>query len=915
MYFNKLKRRFLFIIYKCLCVIWDAFSKHPIVSKINNLIVSLLLRKHEAVVYVVIIGKGINRGFANFLTRKALVQNLLCLTRVREMGVVLEVVLRGNFEDIEFIISSAWKGSSKARVEQVRSNWLKKQSHVKLKADKIDSNLENIPWSQEVADLIIHTIDCLKPIIDKPNVFNEKSRFNNAVEVAEAAKEKKCYVQRHSQLNYIVSNTKQIGLSNTQSSRVSTIIRAITSNKHLTKQVLSKQGLPVPKGKTFTNLDLAKVYLKKFKPLVVKPVEGSFGFGVTVDVRTENDLVNAWKYAQKRHNTVVLEELIQGVDLRVIVVGGKAHTAMLRVPANVVGDGQRSIKELINEKNRQRALNPRHCKTPIICDFYTNKFLAKQGYKFNSIPPRGTIVFLHLKANIESGGDSIVVTDVIHPDLMTLAEEASAAFGINDFWGIDILAEYIDRPRNQQKCCIIEVNSRASIGGPRFPMYGKPTAIAPDYINYLFANKSQKATAQDIRIDVKGIINSPFYEMISSQAKKLAIKGYCEIEKEGVSIHLKTDRQNAFRYAERLWNWNEGGSFIDSLQIDTCGAMAPATRNRTYQLEDNFADWAINVYQLTEWDTSVDIDQQIFLKELQKHDYSGRLTGELIEIRKDTSVGFTGMYHSSIFCDEVCKRIYPARKILSFNGLPVSRGLRFKIRDKKRMEAYIQQYPGLKCITGLHPLEHKTHFVNSWQQFLAFYNQELKRGTSYILVEEAVTGMVVRIAVVVGKSLCSLALFPTSITGDGVSTFGELVEKKNNYRLKNPWYKNKIIETTKFSKQKLNEVICAGTKIYLEELTDLVYGGERIALNSVLHEDFMHKASQAVVAIPGLEFAVVQMIIPAPDKLASKQKWIIDKIDTRPSVSEFHFPWKGKPYRLVEKVVSKLCLTERTKWI
>ena len=92
-------------------------------------------------------------------------------------------------------------------------------------------------------------------------------------------------------------------------------------------------------------------------------------------------------------------------------------------------------------------------------------------------------------------------------------------------------------------------------------------------------------------------------------------------------------------------------------------------------------------------------------------------------------------------------------------------------------------------------------------------------------------------------------------------------------------------------------------------------GGETIAIDHYLHDDFKEKAVEAVKAIPGLNFAFVHMIVPCPDEPACGQPWVISTVETEPLAAMFHYPWKGQPCNIVEKIVAKLCLGEHVIWL
>jgi D-alanine-D-alanine ligase-like ATP-grasp enzyme len=224
--------------------------------------------------------------------------------------------------------------------------------------------------------------------------------------------------------------------------------------------------------------------------------------------------------------------------------------------------------------------------------------------------------------------------------------------------------------------------------------------------------------------------------------------------------------------------------------------------------------------------------------------------------------------------------------------------------------------------TSLNPRGFTTRKIDRLKKLESFRKKARDKGTNYLLLEEYVEGWHICIGVVNGKAAGAMAIEPTSVVGDGSSNVLQLIEEKNKMRTENPWYQDKLIPIDQSLEKQLRsagyqlaDIPAAGEKVFLEDEADLVLGGETISIDNILHDDFKEEAVQAVAAIPGLEFAFVHLIIPEPDQPSKDQRWIVKKIDTNPAVALFHFPWQGEPCNLVARVVSDLCLTNRTRWM
>ncbi|WP_350342400.1 ATP-grasp domain-containing protein [Proteinivorax tanatarense] len=828
----------------------------------------------------------------------------------------IEVVLIGCGKAIEKVVELAWKGTSRSRVENIIETWFNKP--IKLEVNENINDQNN--WSQEVANLNEKVIKHLGDLVKKANEYPE-GNFSVSGELYEAAKEKNLFITRFATCNYIVSPIKALGFQSTLNSKVSTTVRAITDNKHLTKEFLHNNGLPVPLGRIFENLDDAKKYLNQCTyPLVVKPVEGSSGFGITVDVRTEEELEVAWDYAKNRHESIILEELIEGVDIRVIVIGGVAKAALLRVPANVMGDGKKTVADLINEKNQERTKNPRFSRTPIIASDYTESFLSKQGHSLTTIPKSGELVFLHLKANVGAGADGIVITEQIHPDLMQLAEEAANSFGINDYWGIDILAQRIDLPRSKQKCCILEANSRASFGGPHYPIYGKPTNIAKPLLNYLFPEKTDDncylAVEKLVRLPLK--LDCSFEDWANNIANELLVNLKVDNSRSHTDVIVSGRKHHIDFFLNKLWCYKgPQGEVIDEQKIINKDAQQRG------ELLDSKADLETRGFDYVEhkvdsWleNSELDLDQHLFFKELTRLGFEVNFySGNLIKFKKDELTGVSSMRFSSMFSDDACNNKFLFKKIITNHCLPTPRGTKFKVNQKENILKYFDAYASC-IISSVNITELEPNKVNCVKELKKSLKQAKSKGVKYIYLEQLTKGWDVNIMVAAGEAIGSIIKEPTAIIGDGVSTVRELIEQKNVSRAKNPVYVDQAIEidtlTDTFTMLGINsgDVLERGKRVVLEDDVSYQLGGETVNIDNLLHKEFKEHAVEAVKAIPGLKYGVVKMIIPDPKRSAKEQKWAISTIDTTPSISTFHFPLKGSSINVIEKVVGSLCLAE-----
>ena len=274
----------------------------------------------------------------------------------------------------------------------------------------------------------------------------------------------------------------------TTTSDTSMIATEIAKDKSLAYRILSDLGLPVAKQRLVYKLNRAIQAAEKIGyPVVLKPVDGNHGKGVTVNVRNEDELEAAYDIAKQYSDGVLVEQMIKGYDHRLLVINGKLEAAALRMPGRVVGDGKSTVKQLVDAVNRDPRRGVGHEKelTQIHIDTQAMSCLAEKGYTLDTVPAAGETVLLRKTANLSTGGTAIDVTDIIHPANREMAERTIKAVGL-DIGGVDFLSEDITVSYKDNGAGICEVNA-----GPGFRMHvapseGKPRDIAAKVIEMMF---------------------------------------------------------------------------------------------------------------------------------------------------------------------------------------------------------------------------------------------------------------------------------------------------------------------------------------------------------------------------------------------------------------------------------------------
>ncbi|WP_104000588.1 cyanophycin synthetase [Flavobacterium urumqiense] len=287
------------------------------------------------------------------------------------------------------------------------------------------------------------------------------------------------------QLGYGIN---QMRFQATITCKTSSIAVDIACNKEQTKKMLEMASIPVASGSICIDEEsLAEVIKKIGYPIVLKPLGGNHGKGASINVTNWEDAVSGLAFAQEYGKRVIVEKFITGFDFRILVIDNKLVAAAKRVPAHVIGNGKDNIQQLIDTTNLdpRRGYGHENVLTQIDVDRDTEDLLEKLGYTLETIPRIGEIVFLKSTANLSTGGTSVDVTDMMHPENIFLAERISRVIGL-DICGVDIMAENLTQPLKENGGVILEVNAAPGFRMHLAPSEGLPRNVAAPVIDMLY---------------------------------------------------------------------------------------------------------------------------------------------------------------------------------------------------------------------------------------------------------------------------------------------------------------------------------------------------------------------------------------------------------------------------------------------
>ena len=284
-----------------------------------------------------------------------------------------------------------------------------------------------------------------------------------------------------------------------ETDRTSAIAEGISRDKDLTKQLLAAAGVPVPEGRTVESAEAAWEAAEDIGlPVAVKPSDGNHARGVSLNLKTREEVMSAFAAAEKEGSEVIVERFIHGQEHRLLVVGGKVAAATRGEIIRVGGDGRSSIGQLIatqiNTDPRRGEEEHLPLETLRLDDPVLRLLLERQGLSIDSVLPRGESAVVQRTGNM-----AIDVTGLVHPDTAELIALAARVVGL-DIAGIDLVAEDIGQPLGPQGGAIVEVNAGPGLLMHLKPAVGRAQPVGEAIVNHLFPSQ------QSGRVPIVGLI-------------------------------------------------------------------------------------------------------------------------------------------------------------------------------------------------------------------------------------------------------------------------------------------------------------------------------------------------------------------------------------------------------------------------
>lgn len=333
--------------------------------------------------------------------------------------------------------------------------------------------------------------------------------------IVDAARERRIPSNRLSEGNLVQLGygNKQRRIWTAETDSTSAIGEGISRDKDLTKTLLAACGVPVPEGRMVDSASDAWEAAQDIGvPVVVKPYDGNHARGVFTNLSTQVEIEKAYADALKEGSGVMVERYIPGNEHRLLVVGKKVVAAAKGESAWVKGDGKRSIRDLINEEINT---DPRRGDaeilplSPVLFDTMLELELSRQNLTIDAIPTIGQEVLVQ-----RSGNMAFEVTHLMHPDVAEQVALAARAVGL-DIAGVDLVAQDISRPLEEQGAAIVEVNAGPGLIMHLKPAVGEPQPVGAAIVEHLFPDGANG------RIPIVGVTGSRGKTMVAQMVTHL----------------------------------------------------------------------------------------------------------------------------------------------------------------------------------------------------------------------------------------------------------------------------------------------------------------------------------------------------------------------------------------------------------
>lgn len=337
-----------------------------------------------------------------------------------------------------------------------------------------DSELESFIRSAQRLALGPSTASLVKAAKERDIPYMRLNNYSSLIQLGHGRYQKRIQATITSETNYISVE--------------------LASDKDETNRILADLGLPVPRQRLVRSREDALRAAKRLGyPVVVKPLDGNHGRGISIELEEDEHILEAFDFAKEhsRSRSIIVETFIRGFDHRMLVVNDDLVAVSKRVPGHVIGDGKSTIAELVDVVNSdpRRGVGHEKVLTRLELDTKAMEHLEEKSYTPETVLEDGETLYLRSTANLSTGGTAIDVTDIVHPDNREMAVRAVKAIGL-DIGGVDFLSPDISQSYKDNGAGICEINAAPGFRMHVAPSEGKPRDVAGAVMNMLFPENS-----------------------------------------------------------------------------------------------------------------------------------------------------------------------------------------------------------------------------------------------------------------------------------------------------------------------------------------------------------------------------------------------------------------------------------------
>ena len=677
-----------------------------------------------------------------------------------------------------------------------------------------------------------------------------------------------------------------------RTSRASYAVEALNNDKAYSKAIMEEAGVAVAKCRIVNSLEEARAARQELGAVVVKPAYGSLYSGVSINVNDDETLEKAWTHARDASPTgkILIEEFIRGADLRVNVAGGKVTAIYLRIGANVIGDGKRSIKAIIQDKNRMRATIPGFKGKRIQIDDRARRMLASRGMTEDSVPAENEIVMLGVIPNLYGGADYYPITDRVHPKTVQMVERAAHLLGGCDYWGFDVLTEDFAADPDKRRTVICESNTRPNILYFQYISHGEPINNFHDF--YLAATDgtvTQRAwERKEIRIFIETIGDFDL-EFLNKISKEIPIS-FDIFHNDGgrYCLTFTATEADAIKFVHALRTKDKEATSTDIVAVCLNPATASLCRLPMALKPSTFAQDSLSDGRIT----------QLVAEVLKAggYEHTRVLEGNLLEIEQGDQTRYSAAGLAGTTVQNLLGETHIPFQNLMFelSGVQTHRNIRLAGGDQPdRIRKFVTAFPGPVEVHYRRKDAQLAQVVfNGRRSLNQFLNKNQYKDLLFARTLPESHMPEVSVVFLDGKIVGTLVREFPQIIGDGVSSSRDLVRALMDRLASNPRHKKLTEVDPEWLLKRMGEdperVMGAGETVHLR------FSPSRIVTCASQTEKSLHDlARKGYEALPDLSLAeVVLHPFVARD---GAFEWLVSHLTSGArTVDEFAFPDAGQ---------------------